>query len=82
MRRLREELINCITILPLIVLLLLDHLHSHLASKFLEPKPPQWLGENVTELLSRLNIPNLDLPFLDAVTDVVEFGVYVFAAIV
>jgi hypothetical protein len=49
-------------------LLLLDHLNSHLAPQFLEPEPPQWLGENVAKLLSSFDILNLNLPFLVSVS--------------
>jgi hypothetical protein len=44
----REELSNYSTILPLIVMLLLGLLHSHLVPQFLEPKTPKGLGEKVT----------------------------------
>ena len=43
---------NYSTILPLILLLLLDFHHSNLGPQLHEPKTAEWLGEDVCELSS------------------------------
>ena len=72
---------NYLTFLSLIALLLLDLLNSNLGLQLCESDTPKCLGEDVPELSSCLNILELDLSSLDAVTNVVKFGVNVLASV-
>ena len=71
-----------LTNLPLIALLLLDFLNSNLGPQLCESNAPKWLGEDVTELSSCLDILETDLSTIDAITDEVIFGVDVIAPVV
>ena len=71
-----------LTNLPLIALLLLDFLNSNLGPQLCESNAPKWLGEDVTELSSSLDMLELDLSTIDAVTDEVILGVDVLAPVV
>ena len=73
---------NYLTILPLIALLLLDFLNSNLGPQLSESNAPKWLGEDVPELSSCLDILELDLFTVDAITDEVILGVDVLAPVV
>ena len=72
---------NYLTFLPLIALLLLDLLNPNLGPQLCESNAPKWLGEDVPELSSSLDMLELDLS-TDAVTDEVIFGVDVLAPVV
>ena len=72
---------NYLTILPLIALLLLDFLNSNLGPQLRESNAPKWLGEDVPELPNCLDILEFDLSSIDAVTNVVKFGVDVLASV-
>ena len=73
---------NYPTILPLIALLLLDFLNSNLGPQLSESNAPKWLGEDVPELSSCLDILELDLSTVDAITDGVILDVDVLAPVV
>ena len=73
---------NYLTILPLIALLLLDFLNSNLGPQLRESNAPKWLGEDVPELSSSLDILELDLSTIEAITDEVILGVDVLAPVV
>ena len=73
---------NYLTILPLIALLLLDLLNSNLSPQLCESNAPKWFGEDVLELSSCLDILELDLSTVDAITDEVILGVDVLAPVV
>ena len=73
---------NYLTFLPLIVLLLLDLLNPNLGPQLCESNVPKWLGEDVPELSSCLDILELDLSTIDAITDEVILGVDVLAPVV
>jgi len=73
---------NYLTILPLIALLLLDFLNSNLGPQLRESNAPKWLGEDVPELSSSLDILELDVSSIDTVTDEVIFDVNVLAPVV
>ena len=72
---------NYLTFLPLIALLLLDLLNPNLGPQLCESNAPKWLGEDVSELSSCLDILELDPSSNDAVTNVVKFGVDVLASV-
>ena len=72
---------NYLTILPLIALLLLDLLNANLGPQLCESNAPEWLGEDVPELSSSLDMLELDLSTIDAVTDEVILGVNVLAPV-
>jgi len=63
-------------------LLLLDLLNHNLDPQFCESNAPKWLGEDVPELSSSLDMLELDLSTIDAVTDEVILGVDVLAPVV
>ena len=73
---------NYLSILPLIAPLLLDLLNPNLGPQLSESNAPKWLGEDVPELSSSLDMLELDLSTIDAVTDVVVLGVDVLASVV
>ena len=73
---------NYLTFLPLIALLLFDLLNSNLGPQLSESNTPKWLGEDVPELSSSLDMLELDLSTIDAVTDEVILGVDVLAPVV
>jgi len=73
---------NYLSILPLIAPLLLDLLNPNLGPQLSESNAPKWLGEDVPELSSSLDMLELDLSTIDAVTDEVIFGVDVLAPVV
>ena len=73
---------NYLTILPLIALLLLDFLNSNLGPQLSESNAPKWFCEDVPELSSCLDILELDLSTVDAITDEVILGVNVLAPVV
>ena len=72
---------NYLTFLPLIALLLLDLLNPNLGPQLCESNAPKWLGEDVPELSSSLDMLELDLSTIDAVTDEVKLGVDVLASV-
>ena len=72
---------NYLTFLLLITLLLLDLLNSNLGPQLCESNASKWLGEDVPELSSCLDILELDLSSIDTVTDEMEFGVDVLASV-
>ena len=72
---------NYLTILPLIALLLLDLLNSNLGPQLCKSNAPKWLGEDVPELSSCLDILELDLSTVDAITDEVILSVDVLAPV-
>ena len=72
---------NYLKFLPLIALLLLDLLNPNLGPQLCESNAPKWLGEDVPELSSCLDILELDLSSIDTVTDEMELGVDVLASI-
>ena len=72
---------NYLIILPLIALLLLDLLNSNLGPQLCKSNAPKWLGEDVPELSSCLDILELDLSTVDAITDEVILGVDVLASV-
>ena len=72
---------NYLTILPLIALLLLNFLNSNLGPQLCESNAPKWLGEDVPKLSSSLDMLELDLSTIDAVTDEVILGVDVLAPV-
>jgi len=73
---------NYLTILPLIALLLLDLLNSNLGPQLCKSNVPKWLGEDVPELSSCLDILEPDLSTIDAITDEVILGVDELAPVV
>ena len=73
---------NYLTILPLIALLLFDLLNPNLGPQLSESNAPKWLGEDVPELSSSLDMLEPDLSTIDAVTDEVKFDVDVLASVV
>ena len=73
---------NYLSILPLIAPLLLDLLNPNLGPQLYESNAPKWLGEDVPELSSSLDMLELDLSTIDAVTDEVILGVDVLAPVV
>ena len=72
---------NYLSILPQIALLLLDLLNSNLGPQLCESNAPKWLGEDVPKLSSSLDMLELDLSTIDAVTDEVILGVNVLAPV-
>ena len=72
---------NYLTILPLIALLLLDFLNSNLGPQLSESNAPKWFCEDVPELSSSLDILELDLSTIEAITDEVILGVDVLAPV-
>ena len=73
---------NYLTFLLLITVLLLDLLNPNLGPQLCESNASKWLGEDVPELSSCLDILELDLSTIDAVTDEVILGVDVLAPVV
>ena len=63
-------------------MLLLDLLNSNLGPQLCESNAPKWLGEDVPELSSSLDMLELDLSTIDAVTDEVILDVDVLAPVV
>jgi hypothetical protein len=63
-------------------MLLLDLLNLNLVPQLLVLKTPKWLGEDVPELSSSLDILKLDASSIDTVTDEMVLGVDVLAAVV
>ena len=60
---------NYLTILPLIALLLLDLLNANLGPQVYESYAPKRLGEDVPELSCNVDIFELDLSSIDAITN-------------
>ena len=60
---------------------MLDFLNSNLGPQLCKSNAPKWLGEDVTELSSSLDMLELDLSTIDAVTDEVTLGVDVLAPV-
>ena len=73
---------NYLTILPLIALLLLYLLNSNLGPQLCKSNAPKWLGEDVPELSSCLDILEPDLSTIEVITDEVLLGVDVLASVV